>query len=42
MTVQRQHRALAYLLCVATGTCDVDAALIAARHQLPGGHPSAT
>ncbi|THA24405.1 DUF5133 domain-containing protein [Streptomyces sp. RKND-216] len=27
---------IAYTLCVATGTRDVDAALIAARHQLPG------
>ncbi|MFG2287726.1 DUF5133 domain-containing protein [Streptomyces sp. NPDC048595] len=27
---------LAYSLCVSTGTSDVDAALIAARHHLPG------
>ena len=27
---------VAYTLCVCTGTHDVDAALIAARHQLPG------
>ncbi|MCF3171998.1 DUF5133 domain-containing protein [Streptomyces sioyaensis] len=27
---------LAYSLCIATGTRDIDAALIAARHQLPG------
>jgi len=27
---------VAYTLCTATGTRDVDAALIAARHQLPG------
>lgn len=27
---------VAYTLCVSTGTRDVDAALIAARHQLPG------
>lgn len=27
---------VAYTLCVATGTNDVDAALIAARHHLPG------
>ncbi len=27
---------VAYSLCVATGTHDVDAALIAARHRLPG------
>ncbi|MEE1754726.1 DUF5133 domain-containing protein [Streptomyces sp. SP18CS02] len=25
-----------YLLCVATGTSDVDAALVAARYRLPG------
>ncbi|SCK48986.1 DUF5133 domain-containing protein [Streptomyces sp. WMMB 322] len=25
-----------YTLCIATGTKDVDAALIAARHRLPG------
>lgn len=25
-----------YSLCISTGTRDVDAALIAARHQLPG------
>lgn len=27
---------VAYTLCVSTGTRDVDTALIAARHQLPG------
>ncbi|GAA2626154.1 DUF5133 domain-containing protein [Streptomyces axinellae] len=27
---------IAYTLCVSTGTRDIDAALIAARHQLPG------
>ncbi|MEU2773594.1 DUF5133 domain-containing protein [Streptomyces sp. NPDC007162] len=27
---------IAYTLCVATGTKDIDAALIAARHRLPG------
>lgn len=27
---------VAYSLCVATGTHDVDAALVAARHRLPG------
>lgn len=27
---------VAYTLCVSTGTSDVDAALLAARHQLPG------
>ncbi|MER5886238.1 DUF5133 domain-containing protein [Streptomyces sp. NPDC001941] len=30
---------VSYTLCVATGTRDVDAALIAARHQLPGARP---
>ncbi|MET7442151.1 DUF5133 domain-containing protein [Streptomyces sp. NPDC004082] len=28
-----------YTLCVATGTRDIDAALIAARHRLPGARP---
>ncbi|MEU7647243.1 DUF5133 domain-containing protein [Streptomyces huasconensis] len=27
---------VAYTLCVSTGTRDIDAALIAARHRLPG------
>ncbi|MYQ54080.1 MULTISPECIES: DUF5133 domain-containing protein [unclassified Streptomyces] len=30
---------IAYTLCVSTGTRDVDTALIAARHQLPGARP---
>jgi hypothetical protein len=30
---------VAYTLCVSTGTRDVDAALIAARYQLPGARP---
>ncbi|MER5406278.1 DUF5133 domain-containing protein [Streptomyces sp. NPDC002769] len=30
---------VAYTLCVSTGTRDIDAALIAARHQLPGARP---
>ncbi len=30
---------LAYTLCVSTGTGDIDAALIAARHRLPGARP---
>lgn len=29
-----------YTLCVSTGTQDVDAALIAARHHLPGARPA--
>ncbi|MEU1350955.1 DUF5133 domain-containing protein [Streptomyces sp. NPDC005776] len=37
-TTEAQQRMddVAYTLCVSTGTRDVDAALIAARHQLPG------
>ncbi|MFK8908022.1 DUF5133 domain-containing protein [Streptomyces sp. YS-3] len=31
---------VAYTLCIATGTRDIDAALIAARHQLPGARPT--
>ncbi|MFD4028566.1 DUF5133 domain-containing protein [Streptomyces sp. NPDC058576] len=30
---------VAYTLCVSTGTSDVDSALVAARHQLPGARP---
>jgi hypothetical protein len=30
---------VAYTLCISTGTQDVDAALVAARHQLPGARP---
>ncbi|MEV4683176.1 DUF5133 domain-containing protein [Streptomyces kurssanovii] len=30
---------IAYTLCVSTGTRDIDAALIAARHRLPGARP---
>jgi hypothetical protein len=30
---------LAYSLCIATGTNDVDAAVVAARHRLPGARP---
>ncbi len=37
--VRRRMDDLAYTLCVSTGTCDVDAALIAARHRLPGARP---
>ncbi|WP_405652661.1 DUF5133 domain-containing protein [Streptomyces sp. RK9] len=29
---------IAYTLCVSTGTRDIDAALIAARHRLPGAN----
>ncbi|MEU2741051.1 DUF5133 domain-containing protein [Streptomyces sp. NPDC007095] len=34
--VRRRMDDVAYTLCVSTGTRDVDAALIAARHRLPG------
>ncbi|MFJ1593450.1 DUF5133 domain-containing protein [Kitasatospora albolonga] len=30
---------VAYTLCVSTGTGDVDSALVAARHRLPGARP---
>ncbi|MET8473504.1 DUF5133 domain-containing protein [Streptomyces sp. NPDC006422] len=33
---QRRLDDIGYSLCVATGTNDVDAALVAARHRLPG------
>lgn len=36
---RRRVEDVAYTLCVSTGTCDIDAALIAARHQLPGARP---
>ncbi|KAF4407701.1 MULTISPECIES: DUF5133 domain-containing protein [Streptomyces] len=34
--VRQRLADVAYSLCVATGTRDVDAALVAARHGLPG------
>ncbi|MFG3345803.1 DUF5133 domain-containing protein [Streptomyces sp. NPDC048018] len=37
--VRKRMDDLAYTLCVCTGTRDVDAALIAARHRLPGARP---
>lgn len=37
--VRRRMDDLAYTLCVSTGTRDIDTALIAARHQLPGARP---
>ncbi|MFD3658971.1 DUF5133 domain-containing protein [Streptomyces sp. NPDC058620] len=37
--VQQRMDDLAYTLCVSTGTRDIDTALIAARHQLPGARP---
>lgn len=37
--VRQRMEDVAYTLCVSTGTRDIDAALIAARHQLPGARP---
>ncbi|MFD5575108.1 DUF5133 domain-containing protein [Streptomyces cadmiisoli] len=37
--VRRRMDDVAYTLCVATGTRDIDTALIAARYQLPGARP---
>ncbi|KUH40266.1 MULTISPECIES: DUF5133 domain-containing protein [Streptomyces] len=37
--VRQRLADVAYTLCVSTGTKDVDAALVAARHQLPGARP---
>ncbi|MFF5563023.1 DUF5133 domain-containing protein [Streptomyces sp. NPDC012623] len=37
--VQQRLADIAYTLCVSTGTRDVDAALVAARHRLPGARP---
>ncbi|MFF3286974.1 DUF5133 domain-containing protein [Streptomyces sp. NPDC003023] len=37
--VRRRLDDIAYCLCVSTGTQDVDVALVAARHQLPGARP---
>ncbi|QCX74139.1 hypothetical protein C9F11_02180 [Streptomyces sp. YIM 121038] len=37
--VRRRMDDVSYTLCVSTGTRDVDAALIAARHRLPGARP---
>ncbi|MFF3763602.1 DUF5133 domain-containing protein [Streptomyces sp. NPDC001922] len=34
--VRRRMDDIAYTLCVSTGTRDVDSALVAARHRLPG------
>lgn len=34
--VRQRMDDVAYTLCVATGTRDVDTALVAARHRLPG------
>lgn len=37
--VRQRMDDIAYTLCVSTGTRDIDAALVAARHQLPGARP---
>ncbi|PRH77115.1 DUF5133 domain-containing protein [Streptomyces solincola] len=37
--VRARLEVLARTLCTATGTADVDTALIAARHRLPGARP---
>lgn len=37
--VRQRMDDVAYTLCIATGTKDVDAALAAARHRLPGARP---
>ncbi|WP_236239003.1 DUF5133 domain-containing protein [Streptomyces sp. CC228A] len=37
--VRQRLADVAYTLCVSTGTRDVDAALVAARHRLPGARP---
>ncbi|MFJ4126409.1 DUF5133 domain-containing protein [[Kitasatospora] papulosa] len=37
--VQQRMDDIAYTLCISTGTRDIDAALVAARHQLPGARP---
>ncbi|MGV9565782.1 DUF5133 domain-containing protein [Streptomyces sp. NPDC003480] len=37
--VRQRMNDVAYTLCVSTGTCDIDTALVAARHQLPGARP---
>ncbi|GHF67504.1 DUF5133 domain-containing protein [Streptomyces mashuensis] len=35
-TTRQRLADVAYTLCVSTGTRDIDAALVAARHRLPG------
>jgi hypothetical protein len=37
--VRQRMDDIAYTLCVSTGTRDIDAALAAARHRLPGARP---
>jgi hypothetical protein len=36
---QRRLDDVEYSLCIATGTNDVDAAVVVARHHLPGARP---
>ncbi|MFJ8142768.1 DUF5133 domain-containing protein [Streptomyces sp. NPDC096013] len=36
---RRRMDDVAYTLCVSTGTRDIDTALVAARHHLPGARP---
>ncbi|WP_042390542.1 DUF5133 domain-containing protein [Streptacidiphilus melanogenes] len=36
---RRRMEDVTYTLCVATGTRDIDSALAAARHRLPGARP---
>lgn len=38
-SAEQRMRDVAYTLCVSTGTRDIDTALVAARHQLPGARP---
>ncbi|MFJ9733383.1 DUF5133 domain-containing protein [Streptomyces sp. NPDC101171] len=37
--VRQRMNDVAYTLCVATGTRDIDTALVTARHHLPGARP---
>ncbi|MFC8131173.1 DUF5133 domain-containing protein [Streptomyces sp. NPDC057302] len=37
---RQEYEDVAYSLCVATGTSDIDAALVAASHHLPGARPA--
>ncbi|MFI6090945.1 DUF5133 domain-containing protein [Streptomyces sp. NPDC051218] len=37
---RQEYADVAYSLCLATGTSDIDAALVAASHQLPGARPA--
>ncbi|MFV2120490.1 DUF5133 domain-containing protein [Streptomyces sp. Act-28] len=37
--VRQRLEDVVYTLCVSTGTRDIDAALVAARHRLPGARP---